>query len=44
MIVSWDPGAEIDLLKEQVCYYDDRLLDVVSWGCLDFQGLILDRR
>src|SRR5882762_8897941 len=24
---------EIDLLKERVSYYDDRLLDVSLWGC-----------
>ena len=38
-------AQEIDLLKERVCYYDDRLLDVSLLGLLDFRGLILlDRR
>src|SRR6267378_8051236 len=32
---------EIDSLKEQVSYYDDRLLDVSLLGLLDFQWLIL---
>src|SRR5882762_7663480 len=34
-------AQEIDSLKERVCYYDDRLLDVSLLGLLDFQGLIL---
>src|SRR5882762_1173089 len=31
-------AQEIDLLKEQVCYYDDWLLDVSLLGWLDFWG------
>ena len=34
-------AQEIDSLKERVCYYDDRLLDVSLLGLLDFRGLIL---
>ena len=31
-------AQEIDSLKERVCYYDDRLLDMSLLGCLDFRG------